>query len=307
MLDLSRLVVRLGFHEAAGRVEGEAPSPGILGSLLSQNVDPELIWTAVLLRAVANEANIEIPKSLAETVAWAGANIERAEAALRSADEHFSSNQTRFLLVFDALDRLAKTWEGIRPLTKGILQLALGMAGYRSMRAKVFMRTDQSKDEVVFLFADSSKMRASRVELAWHSTELYGLLINFLGRSEKAGDAFRRLAEAELGRELKVEDQESPAAQRMIFSALAGEFMGSDHRRGRTYTWVIDHLADAFHETTPRSFLITLQRAARSRSKPQASVIDHHGIREGVQQASEVRVAQLQEDYPWIRAVLEDL
>ena len=131
------------------------------------------------------------------------------------------------------------------------------------------MRTDQSKDEVVFLFADLSKMRASRVELAWHSTELYGLLINFLGRSEKAGDAFRRLAEAELGRELKVEDQESPAAQRMIFSALAGEFMGSDHRRGRTYTWVIDHLADASHPN--HSAELSYHSAARRSLQKQAA------------------------------------
>ena len=86
-----------------------------MGLLLSHTFYRELIWTAVLLRAVANEANIEIPKSLAETVAWAGANIERAEAALRSADEHFSSNQTRFLLAFDALDRLAKTWRASVP------------------------------------------------------------------------------------------------------------------------------------------------------------------------------------------------
>jgi hypothetical protein len=102
----------------------------------------------------------------------------------------------------------------------------------------------------------------------------------------------------------KIED---PDQQMAVFKLLAGEFMGSDRRRGRTYTWVIDHLADAFHETTPRSFLINLQRAASTRSRPTAAVIDHYEIREGVQHASEVRVSQLQEDYPWIRTVLGDL
>jgi hypothetical protein len=92
--------------------------------------------------------------------------------------------------------------------------------------------------------------------------------------------------------------------QGAIFSLIAGEFMGTDRRRGRTYTWLIDHLADAFHETTPRSFLIALQRAATTRAKPQQTVIDHHGIREGVQAASTVRVDQLGEDYPWIQTVL---
>jgi len=102
-------------------------------------------------------------------------------------------------------------------------------------------------------------------------------------------------------------DLSNEEQQRSIFSLIAGEFMGVDRRRGRTYTWVIDHLADAFHETTPRSFLIALQRAASTRVKPRDTVIDYYGIREGVQAASAVRVAQLGEDYPWIQTVLESL
>lgn len=98
-----------------------------------------------------------------------------------------------------------------------------------------------------------------------------------------------------------------PIKQREVFSIIAGEYMGSDHRRGRTYTWIIDHLADAFHETTPRSFLVTPQRAATARIQPASTVIDHHGIREGVQSASAIRVDQLSEDYPWISRVLTDL
>ena len=36
-------------------------------------------------------------------------------------------------------------------------------------------------------------------------------------------------------------------------------------------------------------------------------MIDHHGIREGVQAASAIRVDQLSEDYPWILRALTDL
>src|SRR5712672_3064661 len=49
-LRLDRLTVQLGFHEAAGLVSGVAPSPRLLAALLSQNIDPEEIWTSVLLR-----------------------------------------------------------------------------------------------------------------------------------------------------------------------------------------------------------------------------------------------------------------
>jgi hypothetical protein len=306
-LRLERLNVQLGFHEAAGLVSGVAPSPRILAALLSQNIEPEEIWTSVLLRAVAAQASIPIPDSLGDIVAWVSSNVEKAEAALREADSYFSSNNLQFMLVFDALDRLASSWEKIRPLTEGILRLTLSMNGYRAMRAKVFMRTDQAKDDILFRFPDASKMLAARVELAWHATELYGLLFGILRRSNRAGVAFARMVENALGHGTNVENIEDSDQQMAVFKHLAGEFMGSDRRRGRTYTWVIDHLADAFHETTPRSFLITLQRAANTRTRPAATAIDHFGIREGVQHASEVRVNQLQEDYPWIPTVLADL
>jgi hypothetical protein len=307
-LRLNQLIVKLGFHEDAGRVGDDvAPSPRVLSGLLAQGIDAEDIWTAVLLQAVAADASLQIPKSLTEIVKWVATNVEDAEAALRNADACFKENNLQFLLVFDALDRLGNTWERIRPLTVGILRLTLAMNGYRAMRAKVFMRTDQSKDEMIFRFPDASKMLAAGVDLAWHATELYGLLFGILSRSADAKEAFKRMASSALGRSRNLENIEDPDQQMAVFECLAGQYMGSDRRRGRTYTWLIDHLADAFHETTPRSFLITIQRAAGARNRPAATVIDHYGIREGVQQASEVRVSQLQEDYPWIRTVLEHL
>jgi hypothetical protein len=306
-LKLNQFTVKLGFHEDAGRQGDIAPSPRVLNSLLSEGVNPEDIWTAVLLRAVAADAHLSVPDRLSDTVAWVAANVEDAEAALRTADDHFLKTGQQFLLVFDALDRLGNTWETIRPLSIGILRLVLGMNGYRSMKAKVFMRTDQAKDEILFQFPDASKMLAARVDLAWHATELYGLLFGILDRSGHAGTSFKRVVRSALGRVNSSNNIEEPGQQMAVFKLLAGEYMGTDRRRGRTYTWLIDHLADAFHETTPRSFLITIQRASTTRNRPSGTAIDHYGIREGVQQASEVRVNQLQEDYPWIRTVLEHL
>jgi hypothetical protein len=303
-LGLERMVVDLGFHEDAGKVAGVAPSPAVLSSLLSDGVDAEQIWTAVLLRSVGPMIKLDLPASLKEIVAWSRTDPERAEAALRRADENFGSNNQRFLLVFDALDRLASNWGTIRPLTQGILRLALSMFGFQNMHAKVFLRTDQEGDEALFNFPDASKLRALAIRLAWHASELYGLLFSALERDAMSRLAFKRCVRDALRSGSESADFDDSDHQRAIFSLIAGEFMGTDHRRGRTYTWIIDHLADAFHETTPRSFLIALQRAASTRAKPQKTVIDHHGVREGVQAASAVRVDQLGEDYPWIQTLL---
>ncbi len=306
-LGLDRMVVALGFHESAGQVEGVAPSAKVLNALLNQNIDAESIWTSVLIRAVAPDVGAKLPKSFMDVVRWTINDPEAGESLLRKADQYYGREKKKFLLVFDALDRLANNWTAIRPLTEGILRLSLNMFGFKNMHAKVFLRTDQEKDDALFNFPDASKIRALTVPLTWHASELYGLLFNILKNDAISKTAFKHYINEAISLPVGDVDLNDEAQQKSLFSLLAGEFMGVDHRRGRTYTWVIDHLADAFHETTPRSFLITLQRAALARVKPKMTVIDHHGIREGVQAASSIRVDQLGEDYPWIHEVLEDL
>ncbi|WP_459206380.1 hypothetical protein ACSMEV_18185 [Pseudomonas sp. MLB6B] len=305
---LNSTEVELGFHQNAAEVEGVAPSPKVLSRLLKCGFDSESIWTAVLLKATKKYSSARIKSDFSELVEWVDDNPAKCEELLRKADNYFRSQNKKFILVFDALDRLGKSWEEIRPLTRGVLTLALGMQGYSCMRAKVFMRTDQYKDKTVFAFPDASKLTAAKVELRWHPTELYGLFFQQLHKNPRSETSFAKIYKAVAGSSLRAYSKiEEPDKQREAFTLIAGEYMGSDHRRGRTYTWIIDHLADAFQETTPRSFLVTLQRAASVRQKPSSTVIDHHGIREGVQSASEIRVAQLSEDYPWIEQVLTDL
>lgn len=306
-LPLRNMRATLGFHEAAGKDDGPAPSPAVLAELTRQGVDPETIWRAVLLNALRGEIEEDLPTSLREIIAWMQADIERLEAMLRRADRSFIERSQTFLLVFDALDRLGKDWEVITPLTEGILRLALDMRGFRAMKAKVFIRTDQSKDDSLFRFADASKIRSDAVSLIWRRSELFGLLFNLLLKKPESRAALLRLAghnkTADFGDEL-LRDED---LQEQVFYRLAGEYMGAGPKRGRTYTWLYDHLADTFGETSPRSFITALQRAAAYRPTPRNTVIDHNGIRAGVQDASRVRVTELKEDYNWIEVVMKAL
>lgn len=106
-----------------------------------------------------------------------------------------------------------------------------------------------------------------------------------------------------LPRGLKTDEQ----LQQSAIGALASPYMGSNVRQGWTYPWLPNHLADAFSETSPRSFLIALRTAAEKVKDSVVNVLDHNAIRDSVAIASEVRVSQLQEDYPWIGEVLEPL
>jgi hypothetical protein len=98
--------------------------------------------------------------------------------------------------------------------------------------------------------------------------------------------------------------------QRKLFSALAGESMGRDRRRGVPYTWSVGHLADGRGRTSPRSFLAAIRAAAEDsldRYPDFTDPLHYESIKRGVQRASEIRVEELAEDYPWVRALLEPL
>ena len=235
-LPLRQIRATLGFHEAAGKDEGPAPSPAVLAELRENGHAPETIWRAVLLSALRADIGENLPASLRDILAWMKADVERLETALRGADRRFLDAKRTFLLVFDALDRVGRDWEVITPLTEGILRLALDMRGFRAMKAKVFMRTDQSKDNSLFRFADASKIRSDAVSLVWRRGELFGLLFNLLTKESAVCEALFRLAGYDASMDSVDELLRDEDRQEELFYRLAGEFMGAGPKRGAVPT-----------------------------------------------------------------------
>ncbi len=299
-LKLENLQVVLGFHEGAGQVDGAAPSPALLRDLLEKGYDPEDVWRAVLLRSLRFSNGERLSEGLSETTDSIKNDIENFESELREADRRIAESNGIFLLLFDALDRLGRDWDAIRKLTVGLLRMALDVRAFRSIKLKIFMRSDQANDDTLFRFADASKLRAEKVYLVWRRRDLYGLLFQKLWGNSQSCSAFCGLLNRPRLRQFPVELKNDEDKQASVFYDIAGEFMGADRRRGRTYSWVHDHLADAFGETSPRSFLIALQRASMHDPQPSSAAIDYLGIRYGVQEASDVRLSELKEDYLWI-------
>ena len=60
--------------------------------------------------------------------------------------------------------------------------------------------------------------------------------------------------------------------------------MGTNRRRGKTYTWLPNHLADAKGQVSPRSFLIAVREAQRETlTRGHREVLHWEGIKRGVQ------------------------
>jgi hypothetical protein len=191
---------------------------------------------------------------------------------------------------------------------------------YRALRGKVFIRPDMLSSDVTD-FPDASKLINERVDLDWLRVDLYALLWQAVGNNMEHGEAFRQwcgtsyglrwqLDESGLVWQVPDELKRNESMQRRVFHGLAGEWMGKDARRGFPYTWLPNHLGDAKAKVSPRSFLVAVHKAAEVTREKYASAehaLHYEAIKSGVQQASVVRVSELQVEYPWVQEAMKQL
>lgn len=308
-LELGKYDVAYGFTGFEG---GDPPSPETVQQYASDVEGAKLFWRMVVLRSFARQAKISVPGSYREML-LAYSDPERREEVMREADSVFHKVQRRFLLVFDALDTLSSDWKKLRLLTKALLDVTYAMRSYRSLRLKLFLRPEQLDDPAVG-FTDLSKLKAGKIDLSWDNVDLYGLFFTRLANDTVSKAAFSRIARQQQvvlpsrgNISLPTQLTRNPVTQENVFNQLAGRYMGADHRKGKTFTWLTAHLADGFGVVTPRSFLKLLREAAAKSEDVEDRVLTIEGIKEGLRAASRMRVDQIKEEYQWIELALAPL
>ena len=311
---LDDLEVTAGF--GAGLNVDEAPSKRVIAQLLGK-YDPADIWRAVTIRQVLGTES-GIPKdSWPSTVDWVVNNVELVERKMEQADAALKTRGKTRLVIFDALDTAANNWHDLRRLLRGLLQTALEFRSSRCIRLKAFVRPDMLDSAEVKNFPDASKVLASKAELTWSRANLFGLLWQLIGNADTGAEEFRKGCDREFESkwtrsesvwEVPTRMRTDEVMQRRIFDAIAGKWMGANHKRGFPYTWLPNHLADALGQTSPRSFQRSI-RVAAEHDNPHGweFALHHAGIREGVQAASQERVDHVAEDFPWVRVIMEPL
>lgn len=255
---------------------GEKPSPDDYpgkDSLvrLLETFDARHIWRTVVIQKLAGESSLTRLGSWAERIQWVLEHPEDVERLLHEADKDLERQQRYHLILFDALDRTADDWKTMFRLVRGLLQVLLEFRPYARIRPKAFVRPDHVEDSEVADFPDASKVLTQKVELRWPRNELYGLLWQHLANEAGLGAVFRKGCQ-EL---FKLSWRESHGVwtapeearndeelQRRIFHAITGPWMGQDRRRGFPYTWLPNHLGDAYRLVSPRSFLAAIRHAA---------------------------------------------
>ncbi|WP_290057760.1 hypothetical protein [Amycolatopsis solani] len=291
------------------------PDSRILAKLVEDGVDPVDIWTTVVLKALDIEEFRANPDwEWSERIRWLRDQPEKAARARERADNLSKAEKKTKLILFDALDRLNSERAKSDRLASGILQVALELRlSTSNIRAKVFIRHDMLESAPTF--PDASKLTSNAADLTWSVTDLYGLLFQYLGNTDTPESALFR---AHSGRWTGNEERQVPPegligdrdVQTKYVTELASAYMGTDHRKGYTYPWLPNHLADGNGQTSPRSFLVALRAAGE---ETQRTFVGHghplhwDAIRRGVQKASQIRVEQVSEDMPWVKTAIEPL
>lgn len=291
------------------------PGPDTMERLLA-DFSPRLIWRTVILWGLPEI----VPRHLGsweERAGWVKKSPEPVEQALHAQDQSLLSKKHLQIVVFDALDRTTTTWDKSRQLLDGLLQNLLEFRNHRAIRLKAFVRPDMLDGQEVGRFPDASKVTTPAVELRWPRLQLFGLLWQHLLNAP--GDAFRKLCSEQFSQLLSPDPGGYLASsamntdeelQKQIFSVLAGELMEKGKRRGRPYTWLPSHLSDSLDQASPRSFLAALRVAAeisRERYGGESVPLHYEAIKSGVQKASQIRVGEVKEDFPWVEEVMRPL
>ncbi len=295
------------------------PDKDELRNLIQADTEPRIIWRTVQAHLIAKEDHPIRCGSWEERVNYVNNNPGNIARLFYDRDRELNANGAYFLILFDALDRCADDWKGMYKLTRGLMQTALDIRSYSRLRVKIFLRTDQVDEFRIADFPDASKVLSSSVELRWPRHELYGLLWHNLANTSD-GDVFRKFLTKDIWSPMTIGGQSLYAVPRQLafqethqrekFHGIAGQWMGTDPRRGFPYTWIPNHLADTEGRVSPRSFLAALQAAAKdttNRWPEHKYALHYNSIKGGVQEASKIRVRELREDYPWVDRVLAPL
>jgi hypothetical protein len=309
-------IVSAGFGERSS--PDDYPGKDTLVQLCRQ-FDPRQVWRTIVLRKVFPKTTGEplAQGNWADAVRWVDTHPEEVERKLYEADQLLENQGQHQLILFDALDRTADDWPTMLKIIRGLLQVLLEFRTYKRIRPKAFVRPDHLEDTKTADFADSSKVLNQKVELRWPRNELYGLLWQYLGNEPVNGALFRDGCQKILGlpwdryqgvwtvpSKIRIEEER----QRDVFHAITGPWMGRDRRRGFPYTWLPNHLGDAGGQVSPRSFLAAIRYAATDNPRSDfAYPLYYESIKRGVQEASRIRVREIQEDYPWVDMLMKPL
>ncbi len=285
-----------------------------LGLLIKRLVAQEKIAGSCLPEPLLN-AVIATSHDLAAIAKCTSSHLVELFSVLDAFDAQLRADNRWLFMTYDALDRVSSgDWDVMKLVIRGLVQFwASNSRRWTRLRPKIFLRRDLF-ERVALYGPDVSKIAAQRVELVWTPRHLYKMILKrMMNQDKKLRHYLDQLQlpgndDSNLG---WCPGDVSDDQLKKFAELLCGEFMGAGPNKGRTYSWIPNHLQDGNGHILPRSFVRLFESAAQVEKEAQRAewphLIHHTSLRAAVDDVSKNRVQEIAEEFPWLKTVQSTL
>jgi hypothetical protein len=281
------------------------------------------LWFAYLLRTVRRHLGVS-PINKSQIIQLPGAEIHKIVEAFRSLeskpllavdelDRKLEKHDRWIVISYDELDVIGGyDWSSMIASIRGLVGFwATYSRRWTRIRPKIFLRTDLFRQHGQSFGADLIKLAANRVEITWSDRNLYTMLVKRIANaSEPLADYCRQSRvrfdeDPDLG--LIPRFQKDTDAKPLI-EKIAGQFMGANLKKGRTFPWLLTHVRDGNGHAIPRALVRLIEEAAeQEQERPLATynrILDPRSIRRALDVVSKEYVLQVNtHELPWLPGV----
>jgi hypothetical protein len=284
---------------------------------------PVDLWKAYLLRVL--KGHLDLTRFASRAVFEAqGADVEaivrsfsdlknEAVKALDRLDESLEGSQQWIIIGYDELDVIGGyDWHSMVQSIHGLVSFwANNTRRWKRIRPKIFLRTDLFRRHAQSFGADLIKLAANRAEITWSDCNLYGMLVKRLANTspgllhycQSARISFNQ--DTDLG---QIPSISRSSDARPLIEKIAGQYMGADIKKGRTFAWLLTHIRDGNGHAVPRALVRLIEQAASQElERPLATynrLLDPRSLRRALDDVSEEHVLGFNtHELPWLPGV----
>jgi hypothetical protein len=285
------------------------------------------LWSAYLLRVLKDQVEASAFSSRL-IFDRQGADVDKIVGDFRDLgnepvlsldrlDQKLEAQDRWVIISYDELDVIGGyDWHAMVLFIHALISFwANNTRRWRRIRPKIFLRTDLFRRHAQSFGADLIKLAANRAEITWSDRNLYAMLVKRLANTS---DALREYCQesrikfdedADLGL-IPVIKKSTDA--RPLIERLAGQYMGADLKKGRTFAWLLGHIRDGNGHAMPRALVWLIEQAAiQERARPQATynrLLDPRSLRRALDDVSKDHVLQVNtHELPWLPGVKQRL
>lgn len=242
---------------------------------------------------------------------------EELSELLAEINQRLEEDGKTVIIIYDSLDFcIDKEYRG-GLISELIGFWAEGILRYKNLRAKIFLRNDIYKNEI--LLTDKIKLNNYRSNIEWTYDYLLAMLWK---RMMESSMELRNLMEKVLEREgyslaesglVGIMPRPGEEINKIILNSLVGEKMGKG-KKAYTYNWIFYRLADTNDKIVPRSIIKMFSVAARyemdemvNGGREGARILSPRSLENSVREVSEDRITDMMEEYAEYRRIFLDL